>query len=130
MGEAQPGSVSVYRRHDWDFEAWIAGAENFSPLKCTRCGFEPRTGRIGVPADRTCDMSLEETYFDFSDHVPGCEFFSGPSCPVDAADVIRELAEQERAFAAQNRENGHDRIAELQERSATQLEHRADELTE
>ena len=129
MGEAQPGSVSVYRRHDWDLEAWIAGAEAFSPLKCTRCGFEARTDEIDVPPDCTCDMRLEETYFDFSDHGPGCEYFSGPSCPVDAADVIRELAEQERAFAALNRENGHDRIAELQEWSASQLEHRADELT-
>ena len=129
MGEAQSGSVSVYRRHDWDFEAWIAGAEEFSPLRCTRCGFEARTGGIDVPAECTCDMSLEETYFDFSDHVPGCEYFSGPSCPVDAADGIRELAEQERAFAVLNRENGHDRIAELQERSANQLEDRADGLT-
>ena len=38
-------------------------------------------------------------------------------------------AQQECAFAALNRENGHDRIAELQERSANHLEHRADELT-
>lgn len=39
------------------------------------------------------------------------------------------IAQQERAFAAITRENGHDRIAELQGRSANQMEHRADELT-
>ena len=38
-------------------------------------------------------------------------------------------AQQECAFAAITPGNGHDRIDELQERSANQLEHRADELT-
>ena len=113
MGEPQPGSVAVYRRHRWDFAAWIAGAERSSSLKCTRCGFEARASGMDVPADCSCDMRLEETFFDFSGHGPECGYFSGPPCPEDVAEVLRQMAEQERAFAALNRRSGHDRIAEL-----------------
>ncbi len=127
MGEAQPGSVSVCRPYDWDFETWVASAEDSSPLKCTRCSLEARTDGIDVPANCTCDMRLEEAYFDLSDHGPGYGFFSGPSCLVGAATIIRKMAEQERAFAALNRENGHDQIAELHERSTQRLEARANE---
>ena len=89
MAEPQPGSVTVYRRHSWDFATWIAGAEHSSPLRCTKCGFEARTGGMGVPADCSCDMHLEETCFDFSDHGPECKYFSGPSCPADVAEILR-----------------------------------------
>ena len=47
MAEPQPGSATVYRRHSWDFATWIAGAEHSSPLRCTKCGFEARTGGNG-----------------------------------------------------------------------------------
>lgn len=129
MAEPQPGPVTAYRQHIWDFATWTASAEYSSPLRCAKCGFEARAGGMDVPADCSCDMRLEGTCFDFSDHGPGCQYFSGPSCPADIAEVLREMSEQERAFASLNRRNGHDRIAEIQDRTATQLEDRANELT-
>ena len=73
--------VTPHRRHQWDFDTWVKGAENFSPLLCSNCGQPAQHDGIDVSADCSCGVAEEGTYFDPSDHSPGCAFHGGKPCP-------------------------------------------------
>ena len=70
-----------HRHHPWDYDSQPYG----DPPRCAACGAQAQTNGVDVPANAVCDCPDIATDFDGSDHLPGCEYFSGQSCPAAPA---------------------------------------------
>ena len=84
MGEAERDPQKVHNPHLWDFDSWFEAwemSDESTPLRCSRCGFEPRAIGADMPPDCVCAINLLDSYDDPSDHSPECPYFAGPSCP-------------------------------------------------
>ena len=70
--------------HAWDTASWIEGAARGTPLLCALCGFQARLDGWDVSPNDDC--GLEGTFFDPSDHYPGCEYYVSSDCPGQPAE--------------------------------------------